>query len=680
MATTRPLDSKYGISIGGQIIIDSERNLSVENAEIKNLNVTGSLTSVNSTNTLLRDNEFTLNAGNAGGQITALATITGGSGYTQGTYLSVPLTGGTGSGATADIVVNASGVVTNVTIQSGGIGYLATDTLGVSATNIDSGSDGTNFSVEVDTVTAGASSSDSFIYVSRGSTGSNVAIKWNETSDRWQFTNNGTTYFDIPTADTNTTYTASVVDSSGIKLRLSGSDSSSDDITFAASGAASVARTDENTITISATNTDTTYAISAEDVTGTAKLRLTAGGSGSGTDDVAFVGSGGTTVTRSDANTITIASTDNNTTYTTEVVSDGAIKLRLSGSDATNDDITFSGSGSVSVSNSGSSSIVITGTDTNTTYAISAETSSTTDAAKLTLTAGGSGSGTDDVTFVGSGGIQISRTDANTITINGGGVTDTNTTYSISALNDSGVKLRLTAGGSGSGTDDVTFVGSGATSVTVGASNDTITISSTDTNTTYSVSAEDVSGTAKLRLTAGGSGSGTDDIAFVGSGITSVTRTDADTITISTATQTLDVVTDAGSSTNNSVNIGGVKLNNGVNTTEIANIIASAPAALNANTATAIDTFTVSGYTTAKYIIQAIQSVSGKRQTTEILLFEDGSTVYMTEYATITNQTNNSPWITFDASSDGTTVSLTALVSDAATNNVTIKLIRETIV
>jgi hypothetical protein len=52
----------------------------------------------------------------------------------------------------------------------------------------------------------------------------------------------------------------------------------------------------------------------------------------------------------------------------------------------------------------------------------------------------------------------------------------------------------------------------------------------------------------------------------------------------------------------------------------------------------------------------------------------------MTEYGTITNQSNNASWITFDASSDGTTVSLTAQVSDAATNNVTIKLIRQTIV
>ena len=55
----------------------------------------------------------------------------------------------------------------------------------------------------------------------------------------------------------------------------------------------------------------------------------------------------------------------------------------------------------------------------------------------------------------------------------------------------------------------------------------------TDTNTTYSVSIP--SATTKLRLTAGGSGSGTDDIEFVGSGATSVARTTADKFTITSS-------------------------------------------------------------------------------------------------------------------------------------------------
>jgi hypothetical protein len=57
---------------------------------------------------------------------------------------------------------------------------------------------------------------------------------------------------------------------------------------------------------------------------------------------------------------------------------------------------------------------------------------------------------------------------------------------------------------------------------------------STDTNTTYSIKAETVSGGADLDLDAGGSGSGTDTISFLGGGATTVSRTNASTITIST--------------------------------------------------------------------------------------------------------------------------------------------------
>ena len=53
--------------------------------------------------------------------------------------------------------------------------------------------------------------------------------------------------------------------------------------------------------------------ISAVAGTGGANLRLTLSGGTSATDDVLFAGSGATTVTRTDANTITISSTDNNT-------------------------------------------------------------------------------------------------------------------------------------------------------------------------------------------------------------------------------------------------------------------------------------------------------------------------------------------------------------------------------
>ena len=56
----------------------------------------------------------------------------GGSDYTPGTYLNVPLTGGSGAGATANIIVSSAGIVSSVTLQNGGEGYKKSDYLSVS--------------------------------------------------------------------------------------------------------------------------------------------------------------------------------------------------------------------------------------------------------------------------------------------------------------------------------------------------------------------------------------------------------------------------------------------------------------------------------------------------------------------------------------------------------------------
>ena len=81
--------------------------------------------------------------------VTGLGTITAGSGYTNGTYFNVPLTGGSGSGALATITVSG-GAVTAVTLTRGGSLYTVGNTLSASATTI--GGAGSNFSVPVATV------------------------------------------------------------------------------------------------------------------------------------------------------------------------------------------------------------------------------------------------------------------------------------------------------------------------------------------------------------------------------------------------------------------------------------------------------------------------------------------------------------------------------------------------
>ena len=57
--------------------------------------------------------------------------LNGGADYTAGTYTNIPLTGGTGTGATATIVVSDAGIVSSVQIQAKGSGYRKADYLGV---------------------------------------------------------------------------------------------------------------------------------------------------------------------------------------------------------------------------------------------------------------------------------------------------------------------------------------------------------------------------------------------------------------------------------------------------------------------------------------------------------------------------------------------------------------------
>lgn len=70
--------------------------------------------------------------------IAGLGSLVAGSGYTDGTYWDVPLTGGSGSGATANIVVTG-GAVASVNIVTPGALYVAGDVLSVSSTAIGAG-------------------------------------------------------------------------------------------------------------------------------------------------------------------------------------------------------------------------------------------------------------------------------------------------------------------------------------------------------------------------------------------------------------------------------------------------------------------------------------------------------------------------------------------------------------
>ena len=92
-----------------------------------------------------------------GGPIVTIGAITGGALYVNGAYTNVPLTGGTGNGATADITV-AGGAVTAVTIVNAGQYYSVGDVLSASNTNL--GGAGSGFDVAIATIESGFTASD----------------------------------------------------------------------------------------------------------------------------------------------------------------------------------------------------------------------------------------------------------------------------------------------------------------------------------------------------------------------------------------------------------------------------------------------------------------------------------------------------------------------------------------
>ena len=101
---------------------------------------------------------------------------------------------------------------------------------------------------------------DAFFIVNRG-TNVDVALKWSEAADRWQFTNDGNIYYNVPVPDeySNVTYDVSVqtgTDSRSANLRLQGTRVGNvvvtDIVEVIGSGLVNVQRTSADKITINA--------------------------------------------------------------------------------------------------------------------------------------------------------------------------------------------------------------------------------------------------------------------------------------------------------------------------------------------------------------------------------------------------------------------------------------------
>ena len=135
---------------------------------------TGSVTTPVVNQTLAVDETWTLTGDAISGPIAMLGSLMSGSLYVDGTYLGVPLTGGTGTGATADITV-ALGLVTTVTLVSLGTVYAVNDSLTTPNTNL--GGAGSGFSVLVTAIPATMFNVSGFI--SGAQTDSPIGVPYN---------------------------------------------------------------------------------------------------------------------------------------------------------------------------------------------------------------------------------------------------------------------------------------------------------------------------------------------------------------------------------------------------------------------------------------------------------------------------------------------------------------------
>ena len=358
------------------------------------------------------------------------------------------------------------------------------------------------------------------------------------------------------------------------------------------------------------TDVNTTYAVSAETATGGANLRLT--GSDASTDDVKIAGGTNVTVTRTDANTITISSAD---TGITDLVQDTTPQLG-GALDVNGNSIVSVSNGNITLAPNGTGKVVISGDlqidgttttinsttldvdDLNITVAKGAANAAAANGAGLTVEGPTTAAtilydGTNDrwalnkrtslsgilypaadgtagqfVKTNGSGVLSfetITQANGNELenvvedtTPQLGGNLDVNGNSIVSASNGN---IAITPNGTGSIVlDGLNWPQADGSANYVLKTNGSGQLSwvaqTTDTNTTYTVSAETVASGANLRLT--GSDASTDDVAILGGTNVTVTRTDANTITISSAdTGITDLVQDTTPQLGGSLDVNG---------------------------------------------------------------------------------------------------------------------------
>jgi len=457
----------------------------------------------------------------------------------------------------------------------------------------------------------------------------------------------------------DTTYSiSSETGSGGANLRLTDSGAGTDDVLFEGGTNVTVTRTDASTITIAAVDTDTTYAVSAETDASGASLRLTAGGSGAGTDDVLFAEGSDISITRTDASTITIAytgvSTDTNQTISADATD--ADRYITSVASATGGQQGFSHTGLLFNPSSGTLKVGST----------------------FTIDPATHGDNTGTVVIAGNLTINGTTTTVNSNTVNIGdnilvlnsdeaGTPSQNAGIEVERGTSTNVDLRWNETA-----DRWEFTNDGATwyNIPIPAEYDT------NSDTTYTISTE-AGGNAYqeiIRLTAGGSGAGTDDVilgvgqtdSVYGLGIAesgdTITFTHGDTSTLTgqqgsagisnitvdgmghvtavgTATyltaesDTLASVTGRGATTATDIQLNGAALKLAVSSSDISEKEAITASIATTDPGQVVDSWAIATYRSCKYLVQVTAGTD--YQVSEIMVIHNGTTTTMTEYAVL---------------------------------------------
>ena len=293
------------------------------------------------------------------------------------------------------------------------------------------------------------------------------------------------------------------------------------------------------TVANTVTNTDTTYTTSFEDDNNDAILRLTAGGSGSGTDDLKFVAGSNITLTPSGDN-LTIASTASGSALTVQEegssLSTDATTLNFVGSG-----VTASGTGAtktITISGSGGTSVSLATVSNNYLSLSSQEITAGTVPASL----GGTGQ-----TSYTKGDILVAE---NSTTLTKLGVGTNNHVLTADSNQASGVKWAASSGGGTSvtltNTDYLTISGQAITSNTVptskggtgltsiGSAGEVLKVKSDGSSLEWAASSGGGGGTAIIVQDEGSSlSTAAATLNFVGSGVTASGTGSTKTITIS---------------------------------------------------------------------------------------------------------------------------------------------------